>query len=129
MRVAVFDAHDDDRKALVRANQDFGYELVYFNSLLSKETASQAADFDVVCVSMEDRLDAATLQTLKGGGVRLVALRCDGYQHVDLIAAAQLDLRVVRVPEYSQSNAARVTLENISAFQEDKPLQHEVAVA
>lgn len=101
MRVAVFDTHHFDRKALELANRNFGYQLVFYDLFLRKETAALAAGFDVVCPFVNDRLDAPTLRALKEGGVRLIAMRCAGFNNVDLIEAAKLDLRVVRVPEYS----------------------------
>jgi D-lactate dehydrogenase len=68
---------------------------------LTRQTAGLSAGFDVVCAFVNDRLDAEVLMALQHAGVRLVALRSAGYNHVDLEAAARLGLPVVRVPEYS----------------------------
>lgn len=57
--------------------------------------------FPVICPFVNDRLDADALALLHSGGVRLIALRSAGYNHVDLLTAANLALPVVRVPEYS----------------------------
>jgi D-lactate dehydrogenase len=60
-----------------------------------------AAGFTAVCSFVNDRLDRNALLTLHAGGVRLIALRSAGYNHVDLSERARLELPVVRVPEYS----------------------------
>lgn len=101
MRLAVFDTHRYDREALERANARFGHALMYFEPRLTLQTAKLADGFPAVCSFVNDRVDAATLEVLYAGGVRLVAARSAGYNHVDLQAAARLGIRVVRVPEYS----------------------------
>jgi D-lactate dehydrogenase len=101
MRVAVFDTHRYDQSSLDDANQSFGHVLTYFEPRLTALTASLAAGFDVVCSFVNDHVDKPTLEILHDGGVRLIALRSAGYNHVDLEAAAQLGIAVVRVPEYS----------------------------
>jgi D-lactate dehydrogenase len=101
VKIAVFDTHPYERHALEAANERFAQSLTFFEPRLTSATASLAAGFPVVCAFVNDRLDRATLQRLREGGVGLVALRSAGYNHVDLEAAADLGLRVVRVPEYS----------------------------
>ncbi|WP_279627381.1 2-hydroxyacid dehydrogenase [Myxococcus virescens] len=101
MRVAVFDTHRYDRDALEAANARFGHALTYFEPRLTLQTAPLAEGFPAVCSFVNDKVDAATLEVLHAGGVRLVAARSAGYNHVDLEAARRLDMRVTRVPEYS----------------------------
>jgi D-lactate dehydrogenase len=101
MRIAVFDTHRHDRVALEEANQSHGHELTFFEPRLTSQTVSLAQGFDVACSFVNDRVDRATLSALHGYGVRLLALRSAGYNHVDLDAAAALGIPVVRVPEYS----------------------------
>ncbi|MCM3880545.1 MAG: 2-hydroxyacid dehydrogenase [Vicinamibacterales bacterium] len=101
MRIAFFDTHAFDREAFTVANARFGFDLTFFEARLTAATAALASGFPVVCPFVNDRLDADALQTLHAGGVRLIALRSAGYNHVDLAAAADLALPVVRVPEYS----------------------------
>jgi D-lactate dehydrogenase len=101
MKLAVFDTHEYDRAALGKANKPAGHDLHFFKPSLCAQTASLARGYPVVCVFVHDILDAATLSALKEGGTELVALRCAGFNNVDLAAAAKLGLRVVRVPEYS----------------------------
>lgn len=101
LKTAVFDTHAYDRNALTQANELFHHDLTFFEPRLGRETAPLADGFDAVCSFVNDRLDRETLATLKKGGVRLVALRSAGFNHVDLDAAADFDIAVVRVPEYS----------------------------
>ena len=101
MRIAVFDTHRHDRAALEEANAAHGHALTFFEARLTSQTASLAAGFDVACSFVNDRVDRAALETLRAGGVRLVALRSAGYNHVDLEAAEELAMPIVRVPEYS----------------------------
>ncbi|AKT38777.1 2-hydroxyacid dehydrogenase [Chondromyces crocatus] len=101
MRIAIFDTHRYDREALEDANQGREHELVFFEPRLTRTTASLARGFGAVCSFVNDELDASALEALQREGVRLIALRSAGYNHVDLEAAERLDLSVVRVPAYS----------------------------
>ncbi len=101
MRLAIFDTRSFDRRAFEEANREFGHALTFFDGRLTQQTAPLAAGSPAVCSFVNDRLDAATLQLLHGGGVRLVALRSAGFNHVDLAAAERLGIAVVRVPDYS----------------------------
>lgn len=101
MNVAVFDTHGFDREAFEAANVQVGHDLHFVSARLTRETAVLAAGFEAVCAFVNDRLDGGTLAALRGHGVRLIALRSAGFNHVDLDAAARLGLTVVRVPEYS----------------------------
>lgn len=75
--------------------------ITYLSSHLNEDTAYMAQDADVVCCFVNDNLDAPVLHKLKEQGVQLVALRCAGFNNVDLQAAKSLNLPVCRVPEYS----------------------------
>lgn len=101
MKIAVFDAHPFDNAAFTQANDRYGFELTFFEARLTAATANLAVGFPVICPFVNDRLDAEALALLQDGGVRLIALRSAGYNHVDLRAAADRGLPVVRVPEYS----------------------------
>jgi D-lactate dehydrogenase len=101
MQVAVFDTHRFDREALEAANARYGHTLRFFEPRLTTETAALAAGFEVVCSFVNDRVNADTVALLQQAGVRLIALRSAGFNHVDLAAAADAGLTVVRVPEYS----------------------------
>lgn len=99
--VAFFDAKPYDRAYFQRASGAEKVRWQFLDFRLSSETASAANGALAVCVFVNDRLDAACLQALTRVGVRLIALRCAGFNNVDLGAAASLGLSVVRVPAYS----------------------------
>jgi len=101
VEIAFFDTRAYDRQAFETANAGHGHELRFIETRLTSVTAPLAAGVPVVCPFVNDRVDAETLRVLHDGGTRLIALRSAGYNHVDLEAAAALDLPVVRVPEYS----------------------------
>jgi D-lactate dehydrogenase len=101
MIVAVFDTHRFDRASLEKENVRQGHELHFFEVRLGTKTAKLAAGCDAVCAFVNDVLDRPTLTVLQAGGVRLIALRCAGYNQVDLVAARELGLTVTRVPDYS----------------------------
>jgi len=101
MRIAMFDTHRYDREAFVTANASRNHEITFLEPRLMVATAPLAAGFPVVCSFVNDVVDAAAVARLAAGGVKLVALRCAGFNHVDLAASAREGLLVVRVPEYS----------------------------
>jgi len=105
LRMAFFDAKVYDREYFERerAMADFGdiaFEFSFFESRLTVETAPLAKGHEVVCAFVNDRISGDVVPLLVDAGVRLVALRCAGYNNVDLEAVWQ-KLHVVRVPAYS----------------------------
>ncbi|UAL10419.1 2-hydroxyacid dehydrogenase [Caulobacter segnis] len=121
MRIAVFSAKAYDRRFLDAANGAFGHEIDYFDARLDATTARLAGGYPAVCVFVNDRLDAAALEALAAVGVRTVALRCAGYNNVDLDAAEALGVTVVRVPAYSPEAVAEFTLGLILAVDRNIP--------
>ena len=101
MKVAVFSAKTYDKRFLDEENKQYKHELVYFEPSLNVNTALLAQDFKAVCVFVNDQLDAPTLEILAKGGTRIIALRCAGFNNVDLQATQRLNMQVVRVPAYS----------------------------
>ncbi|WP_138498246.1 2-hydroxyacid dehydrogenase [Nostoc sp. PA-18-2419] len=106
MKVAVFSTKAYDRQFLSSANSPTEHELVFFEPRLNRDTAILAAEFPAVCVFVHDQVDAPTLELLASRGTHLVVLRCAGFNNVDLQAAADLGITVVRVPAYSPYGVA-----------------------
>jgi D-lactate dehydrogenase len=106
MKVAVFSTKVYDRQFLSTVNSPTQHELVFFEPRLNRDTAILAAGFPAVCVFVHDQVDAPTLKLLASRGTRLVVLRCAGFNNVDLQAAADLGITVVRVPAYSPYGVA-----------------------
>lgn len=109
MHVTVFSTRPYDREFLALANRAGRHELVFLDSRLDAATAPAAQGSQAVCVFVNDQIGAAVLHALHANGVRLVALRCAGFNHVDLVAAAALGVAVGRVPEYSPHAVAEHT--------------------
>jgi D-lactate dehydrogenase len=109
MKTAVFSAKKYDREFLSAANGS-RHELHFFEPHLNEETAGLAAGFGAVCVFVNDQVDAAAIAKLHSLGVQLVALRCAGYNNVDLAAATKHGIVVVRVPAYSPYAVAEHTM-------------------
>ncbi len=108
--VAFFDTKPYDREYILAADGagEIGWEFRDFR--LSSETAATAAGASAVCVFVNDRLDRDCLERLADSGVRHIALRCAGFNNVDLAAAHDAGLMVTRVPAYSPYAVAEHTV-------------------
>ena len=109
MKVAVFSAKPYDRRFLDEANGG-RLDLIYFESRLDPTTCSLARDFPVVCTFVNDRLDGETLRLLFDGKTRMLALRCSGFNNVDLYTVKHLGLVAARVPAYSPQSISEYTI-------------------
>ncbi len=100
IKIAFFETKEYDKKLFDEYNKKYGYEITYLESRLNAETAPLARGFDVVCIFVNDMVDEKTIKILKECGVKLIALRCAGFNNVD-IKHMDKDIKVVRVPAYS----------------------------
>ncbi|MDO4160387.1 MAG: 2-hydroxyacid dehydrogenase [Prevotellaceae bacterium] len=100
IKVAFFDAKSYDKDSFNKENKDFGFDIHYYKDRLSKNTVSLARGKDVACIFVNAECDANVIDELVGYGVKLIALRCAGFNNVDL-KAAKGKIKVVRVPAYS----------------------------
>lgn len=100
MRIAFFDTKPYDEKSFNEQNAQYGFDIKYFEYKLNRETATLARGYEVVCAFVNDTLDKEVIDVLYQGGVRLIAMRCAGYNNVDFEAAFN-KIHVVRVPAYS----------------------------
>ena len=110
MRVAVFSVKPYDRASLTAASAGLPIEWDWFEPRLDRHTARLAEGATAINCFVNDQLDAAALDILAHQGVKLITLRCAGFNQVDLAAAARLALPVVRVPEYSPHAVAEHTI-------------------
>lgn len=100
VKIAFFDTKSYDREFFDRENTDYGFEIKYFTSRLNQDTVRLCDGFSVVCAFVNDEIDRTVIEKLCDSGVKLIAMRCAGYNNVDLKAASGR-IPVVRVPEYS----------------------------
>jgi len=108
--VAFFDTKPYDRKYFEHATDGEKLRLQFHEFRLNTETVPVTRGADVVCVFVNDRLDRPCLAALIAAGVKLIALRCAGYNNVNLAAAKELGIPVVRVPAYSPHAVAEHTV-------------------
>lgn len=125
MNVAVFSTRPYDRSHLAAANTAGAHRFTWIEDRLSPATAALARDCDAVCSFVNDPLDAPTLKTLAAGGTRLIALRCAGYNQVDLPAAASLGLTVTNVPAYSPHAVAEHAIALLLTLNRHTHLAHD----
>lgn len=107
-RFAFFSTQPYDRHFF--ENADTNHEFEFFETRLRPQTVNLAQGFDGVCVFVNDRINAETLQLLAESNVKLVALRCAGFNNVDLREAKNQEIRVMRVPAYSPEAVAEHAL-------------------
>ena len=115
MKTAVFSTKRYDHEFLTAANAG-AHELHFLEAHLDELTAVLAGGCGAVCVFVNDTVDAPVLAQLAAGGTRLIALRCAGFNNVDLTAAAQHGIGVARVPAYSPHAVAEHTVGLILAL-------------
>ncbi len=109
-RIAVYGTRAYDRQSLEIANAAHGFDLMFIEAPLTALSAKLATGCRVVCVFVNDVVDREVLHTLSEAGVALLALRCAGYNNIDLSAAEELGIAVVRVPAYSPHAVSEFTI-------------------
>ena len=110
MKITFFSAKPYDRQFFDRYNEGFGFEIEYFETHLGPHIVNAVEGADAVCVFVNDRVNAEVISVLAKKGVRIIALRCAGFNNVDLDAAKSNGIRVCRVPEYSPEAIAEHTI-------------------
>jgi D-lactate dehydrogenase len=110
MKIALFSSKSYDTEYFSAALQGFSHEITHFETRLRIRTAHLAAGFEAVCVFVNDVVDRDTIGIIGGLGVKVIALRCAGFNNVDLAAAEEAGIRVVRVPAYSPESVAEHAL-------------------
>ena len=114
--VAVFDAKPHDRDYITRASGADKLDWRFQEFRLDAKTVLAADGAQAVCVFVNDVLNREVLESLAGSGIRLVALRCAGFNNVDLEAAKELSIAITRVPSYSPHAVAEHTIALILAL-------------
>ena len=108
-KIALFDTKPYDRNSFERINKEFGFEIIYFTTHLNNHTASLSENFDGVCAFVNDIIDTTVIKELVARKIEIIALRCAGYNNVDVVAAKN-NIHVVRVPAYSPRGVAEHAL-------------------
>jgi len=109
LKVAFFDTKPYDKESFNEINKSFNYDITYFRYHLTPDNIVLAQGFDVVVVFVNDIISDAMMDKLADYGVKLIALRCSGYNNIDLKAALG-KIKIVRVPAYSPNAIAEHTV-------------------
>ncbi|MEA3424629.1 MAG: 2-hydroxyacid dehydrogenase [Bacteroidota bacterium] len=110
MKIIFFSAQPYDKDFFNSHNTDFGFDLVYHKSQLNEQTVGLVDHAEAVCVFVNDKVTALVCRQLADKGVKIIALRCAGFNNVDLEAAKALGIKVCRVPAYSPEAVAEHAL-------------------
>lgn len=108
-KIAFFGTKSYDERSFNEINEKYGFEIKYFKGHLNINNVMLTQGADVVCIFVNDTADAEVIQAMIDNGVKVLALRCAGYNNVDL-GAAQGKLKIVRVPAYSPYAVAEYTV-------------------
>ena len=106
MKVAFFSTKSYDKEYFDQVNSDGHYQFNYFEAALNTATAALAKEHNAVCLFVNDKADKQTIEQLASNGIKLIALRCAGFNNVDLEAASKNNIKIVRVPAYSPEAVA-----------------------
>ena len=105
MKIAFYSSHKFEHNSIEKTNKN-NHELVFIEETLSEKSIPLALGCEAICIFVNDKTDALTLKKLHKIGVKYIALRSAGFNHVDLTEAKKLGIKVARVPEYSPFSVA-----------------------
>jgi D-lactate dehydrogenase len=106
MKITFFSTKPYDKASFNKQNEQFGFELEYYETHLGPHIVNVIDTTDAVCVFVNDKVNAEVIATLAAKGVKVIALRCAGFNNVDLEAAKAYGIKVCRVPAYSPEAVA-----------------------
>src|SRR5215210_7038299 len=110
MKISFFSVQRYDKEFFTEHNKRYGFELEFFDIALSTQTVNLVQNAAAVCVFVNDAVNASVIEQLKQKGVSVIALRCAGFNNVDLVAAKENGICVCRVPAYSPEAVAEHTV-------------------
>ncbi|MCG8474473.1 MAG: 2-hydroxyacid dehydrogenase [Cytophagales bacterium] len=115
MKIAVFSTKAYDKEYFEKHNQ-YQFDLSFYKVRLTEETVDFAKGYDAICTFVNDQVNAEVLEKLHSYDIKLVVLRCAGFNNVDLEKAKELDIKVLRVPAYSPHAVAEHAVALIMAL-------------
>ena len=116
MKITFFSTQPYDRSFFEAHNKKFGFDLHFYEVGLNEQTVHLIDRTDAVCVFVNDHITKPVIERMVSQGVRLIALRCAGFNNVDLEAARSNNVKVVRVPAYSPHAVAEHAVAMIMAL-------------
>lgn len=124
MKIAFYDTHKYEKKIFDEVNISFNFEITYFDFRLNEITSYTAKGFDVVCVFVNDVINQKVIETLSEYKIKMIALRCSGFNNVDFETAHKHNITVIRVPSYSPHAIAEHTIGLILSLLRKLPLSY-----
>lgn len=106
MNIALFNSKSYDKDFFEKVKQEYFHKITYIEMPLTAESVGLIQNHDAVCIFVNDKADRATIKKLAHYGIRIIVLRCAGFNNVDLNAAKEFGVRVFRVPSYSPQTVA-----------------------
>lgn len=110
MKIGFFSTKKYDKNSFIEQNKIFNFEFEFFDTTLNSKTANLAKGFDAVCAFVNDDLNEDTIKTLSKINIKLILMRCAGFNNVALNEAKKLGITVMRVPAYSPEAVAEHTI-------------------
>lgn len=110
LKIAFYDACSYDKESFSEENKNFLFNIDFFDFHLTEKTALTASGYDIVCTFVNDTINRTVISILKKCGVKMIALRCAGFNNLDLEAAKEFGIKVARVPAYSPHSVAEHAL-------------------
>lgn len=110
MKIAFFSTQPYDKIFFDRLKGSYGFTIDYYETHLGPHIAHTVKNTETVCVFVNDKLNAEVIETLSNNGVKIIALRCAGFNNVDIEAAKRYGIKVCRVPAYSPEAVAEHTV-------------------
>jgi len=110
MKIAIFSTRSYEKPFIEKANMSEGHDISYYEVGLNQSTVGMAQGYEGICCFVNDKLSKPILEKLKNLGIKLIALRCAGFNQVDVSAAKALKMPIVRVPAYSPYAVAEHTM-------------------
>lgn len=109
MKILFYDTKPYDKEFFNEYNKDYGFDIKYLTGKLTEESADLAKGYDIISIFVNDTVDKKVIDILVECGVKLIAMRCEGYNNVSL---KEIDgkIKVVRVPAYSPYSIAEYTV-------------------
>ena len=107
MRILFYDTKSYDEDSFTRELKNYpGVEIKFLKADLTRNTAELAHGYDAVCAFVNSEIGTQTVETLHKNGIRLILMRCAGFNNVDLETVEKLGIRILRVPGYSPEAVA-----------------------
>lgn len=110
MKIMFYDTKPYDKIWFQPLGEEMGYKIKFQEVKLNEDTAILAKNYDAVCIFVNDDAGKETIKALKELGVGNILLRCAGFNNVDLKAAKEADIKVLRVPSYSPEAVAEYAM-------------------